>query len=134
MIIGIGNDLAHVDIFVEELLKHDSPFLESTFTLKEMEYCKNSAVPASQSLAARFAAKESFLKAISPLMSKIKSELTIKNINLKDIEIIKKSTGAPQIKLYNHLKKLSESMGILEIWITISHDGNYGLATVILEG
>ena len=62
MIIGIGCDLAEVNRIQKAL--GQAGFAARVFTQREQDYCNSRGVQSAQSYAARFAAKEAFLKAI----------------------------------------------------------------------
>jgi holo-[acyl-carrier protein] synthase len=63
MIISIGIDIVEV-YRIRETLARTPRFAERVFTEKEREYCDGKGAAAAQSYAARFAAKEAFLKAL----------------------------------------------------------------------
>ena len=63
MIFGIGTDLVEVSRVEKILQKWGEKFLKKVFSQNEIEYCKKKAFPAIH-FAARFAAKESFLKSL----------------------------------------------------------------------
>ena len=62
MIIGIGIDIIEVERIAHRVGR-DTGFREFVFSKNEIEYCESKAHPF-QHYAARFAAKEAFLKAI----------------------------------------------------------------------
>lgn len=96
-----------------------SEVLNKLFTDTEINYFKahNNAL---DTIAGSYAAKEAFIKAL---------ELSITEINLKDIEILHKSNGAPYFNFYNELK---EKTKYLNISLSITHDHNYAFASVII--
>ncbi len=87
-------------------------FLEKYFTNYEIEYSKVT-VNGVMRLAGIFCAKEAFLKAI---------EFGIGGgIDLKEIEIKHKKSGAPYIVLSEHAQKIIDSLKINEIKVSITH-------------
>lgn len=123
MIIGIGIDLVDVRRIEAIIFRWQERFLKRVFTDKEIHYCNNKKNPA-QRFATRYAAKEAFIKALYPKGTE--------GINLRDIEIDEKE-GRPTVNLYSNVKNHLQNMGIQKTFVMISHDGNYGIANVILE-
>ena len=125
MIFGIGIDLVEVARIDGILKKWDEKFTKRIFSGDEIIYCEKKASP-SIHYAARFAAKEAFLKCLG---SGIWSGLT-----LKDVEVFNNRDGKPELKLHKKLKDKINDMGITGMYISISHTDNYATAVVILEG
>lgn len=123
MILGIGIDLVDVRRMEGIIFRWHEKFLRRVFTEREIRYCNNKKNPA-QRFATRYAAKEAFIKAIYP-----KGE---KGINYLDIEIDEKERR-PVINLQGEVKADAEAKGLKNIFIMLSHDGNYGIASVVLE-
>lgn len=98
-------------------------FLRRIFTQKEIHYCNNKKNPA-QRFATRYAAKESFMKAMFPKETS--------GISMLDVEIDEKESR-PVINLYGSVKEFAAKQGVKKIHLMLSHDGNYGVANVILE-
>lgn len=110
-----GIDIVKINRF--EKLKNNTTFMNNTFNQKELDYIKKRNYNNS-TIAGMFAAKEAFLKALKK---------GIDNCSLKNIEITHNSNNCPEILLHNELKKLNH-----DISISISHDGDYAIASVIL--
>ncbi len=115
MVKGIGVDIVDVSRFEGVLERHGKRFMERIFTPGEMDYCEGKYRPAMH-YAARFAAKEAVIKALG------------KRIPFKNVEIVRGESGKPGLDV----KGYTAEMGY--IWhLSISHDGGYSLASVILE-
>lgn len=99
----IGNDIILISR-IEKSLENES-FLNKVFTENERSYCKRA-----ESFAGIFAAKEAYLKALG---TGLKFPLT-------DIEVLHDENGKPFIS------------GADNCDLSISHDGEYAIATVIL--
>ncbi|AHH07974.1 holo-ACP synthase [Borrelia anserina] len=100
--------------------------LERFFTQREIKDLEMKGKGILESLAGKFSAKESLIKAISPLINtKIK-------YTLKDIEIIQSPKGNIIFQLYNDIKALIDKMN-LKLYLTISHEKEYAIAFVIVE-
>ncbi len=115
-----------VDLFRKEWTKESSSFLYDIFTDKELELVDAGNVPAPQRLAARFAAKEAFIKGCGAFLN---STFPIK---MKEIEIINKSSGMPVINLHGHTRKLLSTAGAGKIFVSLSHENIYASAVVII--
>jgi holo-[acyl-carrier protein] synthase len=123
MIIGIGIDLVDVARFESIIFRWRDRFLRRVFTDCEIKYCNNKKNPA-QRFATRYAAKEAFIKALFPRGQK--------GVRLTDVEIDQKDSR-PVINLYGRLPEFAKNAGVKNTHLMLSHDGNYGIANVILE-
>lgn len=118
MIYGIGCDIVEI----ERIAKTDSRFLEKHFTKAERELFEKKKHP--QSVAANFAAKEAFSKALGT---------GVREFSLIDVEVLRDDAGKPYINLYGDAKELLKSVGIGEIFVTLSHSKELAMAYVVLE-
>ncbi len=114
MILGTGIDIIEVER-VKRIAEQSPRFLEKIFTSGEVEYCQKKKNKY-QHLAARFAAKEAFFKAIG------------RRINWTDVELTNLSSGKPELKIKN-----KEKFRIEKAHVSISHLKDYAVAAVILE-
>lgn len=134
MIIKTGVDIVEVKRIRENIEKHNEVFFNKIYTKKEIEYCESKKVQKYQSYAARFAAKEAVLKAISDFLeSKF-------DIEWKDIEVSNDSNGRPIVNLSEGLLEkiysgnsfvFDKELGI-SIDISISHTCDMAIASVVL--
>ena len=123
MIFGIGTDLIEVKR-LEALAARGSEYLQKIFTPAEMDYCENHGRKA-EHYAARFAAKEAFLKALGTGLRD--------GLSFCEIEILNDDQGKPFIQLYGKAKDRARSQNISHISISLSHIKEIALAIVILE-
>ena len=124
MIIGIGVDLIDVRRFESIIYRWQQKFLKRIFTDKEIKYCNTKKHPA-QRFATRYAAKQAFIKALFPRGQK--------GVSLKDIEIDQKE-NRPVVNLGSTVEELAKDRNIKDVHLMVSHDGDYGIANVVLEG
>jgi len=124
MILGIGTDIIAVDR-IARVIQKNPRFIEKVFSQREQLYCKSKANPA-QSYAARFAAKEAVMKALGTGWDN--------GISWIEIEVLNDAKGKPDIVISNKTKALVESKGVRRIQISLSHEQQYAIAFVILEG
>jgi holo-[acyl-carrier protein] synthase len=122
MICGIGTDIAEVERMQEAVDKWGRKFLERIFTEREIAYCYSKRNPFPH-LSARFAAKEAAVKALSCVVRD-------RHVYLGEVEVLNETSGRPRIVLGEEIKSLA---GNLVLHLTISHERNYALATVIAE-
>ena len=124
MIYGIGIDLASIDRIERVIKKWGDRFLDRVFTPDEKETCNKRNIPFS-SYTLRFAAKEAFSKALGFGMRK--------GIKWKDIEVYNHKTGKPDLRLHGTALDTCNKVGIAGIHLSLSDDGTYGIAMVVLE-
>ena len=124
MIFGHGIDIVAVTR-IKEALEASESFKTRVFTNKEIEYChaQKNKIP---SFAGRFAAKEAFVKALGTGFTE--------GINWNDVEVINNENGKPHIELHNEAKGIFEKKKMTSILISISHEKEYAVASVILWG
>ncbi len=124
MIKGIGVDIVDIERFRKTLAKWQTRFTDRLFTKHEMEECLSQKDPAPH-LAARFAAKEAFGKAIGLGL--------IGKVSPRDIEVIREPTGAPRLHIVRGALKRLEEIQATRVFLSLSHDGGIGIAMVVLE-
>lgn len=124
MIVSIGTDIIEV-YRIRETIERTPRFLERVYTEAERQYCEAKGAAAAQSYAARFAAKEAFLKA---LKTGWRGEIT-----WQDIEVRIDGAGAPSIEVSGEARKILERMGATRIHLSISHTTEHATAQVVLE-
>ena len=120
MNIKTGIDIIEIERIQNSIEETSGKFCERVYTQKEIEYCESKNVQKFQHYAARFAAKEAVLKAISQLLeSKF-------DIEWKEIEILNDEEGRPCVNL------LKQGFDIDSIDISISHCKTYAVASVVV--
>ena len=123
MILGTGCDLAEVDRIRRALERKG--FRERVFTPSEIEYCTGAQRDRAERYAARFAAKEAFLKALGT---------GLRGGWLQEISIERDGLGKPRIVLSGYFAQAAEKLGVEQIHLTLSHTQTAAMAVVILEG
>ncbi len=124
MIIGIGIDIIDIPRVKKIAEEFGEDFVSKIFADNEIAYCKAKKTP-EINLAARFAAKEAFLKALGTGLRG--------GIDWKDIQIVNDDLGNPFICLEGNAKKLAAKRGIVTTHLSISHTSEYATAMVVLE-
>ncbi|VAX34566.1 Holo-[acyl-carrier-protein] synthase [hydrothermal vent metagenome] len=123
MIHGIGIDIVDVQRLEQAIRRWGERFVERVFTPEEIKYCSGKASPYN-SYAARFAAKEAFIKALK----------ASEHIPFKEIGVMNKDTGQPEIRLYGNAGALfAEIFRNGRIYLSLSHDRGCSIASVVIE-
>ncbi len=118
---GIGIDIVEIERFENRL---DKPaFLELVFTDSERKKCSSKGTTA-ECIAARFAAKEAYMKAIGQGWSA--------NAEFLEIEIENTDQGQPSILLHGKSLAFYTKQGYQSIFLSISHTSKTAVAVVIL--
>ena len=133
MILGIGIDVVDVNGFREQLSDVASSFVQGSFTHGEqLRVSKRPAGDKAPHYAARYAAKEAFIKAWSSSRRGLAPVLP--NMRFTDVEVTEDSWGRPAIQLHGEtLQAFDEAGDHPRIHLSISHDGPVATAYVMLE-
>lgn len=124
MITGIGTDIVAIDRFQRFIDENNSTLLQRVFTEHELTAClsrKNSAA----CLAARFAAKEAFLKALGTGLRD--------GIAWQDMEMRNNGLGKPELHLAGKARELFLTRQLTSVHLSVSHDNGSAVAFVVLE-
>lgn len=122
MIIGIGTDIIEVERIKESIEKYGERFLKRIYTEDEIQYSESFHDAKYQHYAARFAAKESFSKAIGTGITK--------GFKFAEISILNESNGKPFVQLSGNMK---EQWGDSKIYISLSHTQGNAISYVLIE-
>ncbi len=105
--------------------EHTTSFLNRIYTPAEQDYCVNCKTPVVR-LAGRWAAKEAVLKVLGTGWRA--------GIEFRDIETLPDPLGKPLVTLHNKTADLARTLGIEHILMSISHAGEYAVASAIAVG
>lgn len=122
MIKGIGTDIVEI-VRIKKLMKNQHA-IDRLLTDKEADLMSSRAKP-HEFFAGRFAAKEAVSKAFGVGISKCPPN---------EVEVLNDDLGAPYIVLYENAVKLKEKLKVEKIFISITHEKEYAIAMVVLEG
>ena len=123
-VVGLGTDLARSSRFRRLLEAGKTGVVERIFTAAERAYCLRQKDSAPH-LAARFAAKEAFLKALG---------LGLRDgLSWQDMEVVRNALGQPSLLLHRACRGTGRPAEGDAVHLSYSHDGDYAVATVILE-
>ena len=124
MLIGTGLDLVSVARFKRFLTRHGARGMNRLFTGAELDYCLTHADP-TRSLAARFAAKEAFFKALGTGMGRAGG--------WRDVEVVRLASGKPRLMLHRDAAATAHGMQIRAIHLSLTHTDETAAAFVVLE-
>jgi holo-[acyl-carrier protein] synthase len=123
LIFGIGTDIIEVRR-VGDKLARTKRLKEKVFTPREIEYCEARKMSA-QHFAARFSAKEAFLKAMGTGWSG--------GSKFDEIEVRNDALGKPKLFVHGKVKEFCEAHGITGMEVSLSHIKDLAQAVVVLE-
>ena len=124
-IIGTGLDATDIQRIAETIERYGDRFITRIFTDGEIAYCRRKRDFAS-SFAARFAAKEAAMKALGTGRSQ--------GVLWRDIEVVRRPGGPPQLQLHGGAKRRFEKIGGRSSQLSISHTDALAFAQVIILG
>ncbi|MFP3869180.1 MAG: holo-ACP synthase [Desulfobacteraceae bacterium] len=125
MIYGIGVDLVNVPRLAATVARFGDRFLNRVFTPQEIAYCRARA-KSENNLALRFAAKEAFSKALGV-------GLRQNGIRWREVEVVPATSGRPDLRVSGRAAELCQQAGIQGMLVTLTDEGDYGVAVVVLE-
>jgi holo-[acyl-carrier protein] synthase len=123
MIKGIGIDMVKIDRLRAWIT--DPKLCARFFHPRELTLFRGKKPRNIVSLAARFAAKEAFGKALGT---------GLKGFSLKEIAVVNDEHGRPHMHLHGKAAAALKSIGGGTIFISLNHEVDYALAMVIIEG
>lgn len=123
MVFGIGTDIIEIQR-IERALRRTGRLKQKIFTPREIEYCELRGKSA-QHFAARFAAKEAFLKAMGTGWHG--------GHRFDEIEVINDQRGKPEAVVHGKVKAYCEENRVGGVYVSLSHIKELAIAIVVLE-
>lgn len=124
-ILGHGIDLVDTKRIQGLIERQGENFLKRVFSPQEYAYCAKQKEPA-QHFAARFAAKEAFGKALGTGIGA--------SGDLAEVSVEREGTSPPRLRLHGRAHQNFLDFGGKEIFLSLSHDGAFAIASVIITG
>jgi len=124
-IIGLGLDATDIPRIADTLARYGERFMHRIFTDAEVAYFRRRREPATH-FAGRFAAKEAAMKALGTGHSR--------GVLWRDIEVVRRPGGPPQLQLHGGAARRFQSMGGRSSLVTITHSDALALAQVLILG
>lgn len=119
----VGFDLVQISKIQASVDSFGKQFQDKLFTEAEVSYCYSGVDLWGERLAARFAAKEATIKAL---------QLANAGVSWRDIEVCKLPSGDCELVLHGHVAELASQLGVEHMALSMSHDGDYAGATVVV--
>lgn len=124
MIVGSGIDLVEIGRIQESVRRFGERFLNRIFTPAEQAYCLRKR-SSSESLAARFAAKEAGAKALGTGISR--------GVNWLEIEVTREPGGRPVLQFHGRAAAMASHLHVTHCALSLTHTADLAMASVILE-
>jgi len=124
-VVGIGTDIVSVRRMADLLQRHGTRFLDRCFRPGDLisPDFKGGLEPGF--LAGRWAAKEAFLKALGA---------DVRGIPYRDIEVQRSAAGPVGLVLHGMALAALDRAGGKKVHLTISHEREFAVASVLVEG
>lgn len=119
-----GIDIVQISRIEDMACRHERS-LGKFFTEAELVYCRCRQRQQYASLAGIFAAKEAFFKALGTGFRQGK---------WTDVEVSHTELGAPVFILHGYYKEAAAAICPTAPALSVSHDGDYAVAQVVMEG
>ena len=145
-VLAVGLDLVHVPGVAEQLAAPGTVFDEQAFTARERRDARRRAEEShsheAEHLAARWAAKEAFIKAWSTAVNALTGRalppiLALEKVGWRDIEVVTDRWGRPSLRLEGAIAdaveaSLGEGADRSGLWpVSLTHDGGWAAAVVL---
>lgn len=118
---ALGLDVVHIPRIEESLRSFGERFEDRLFTPAEVAYARSAPALRAERLAARFAAKEATIKALS---------LGSSGVDWREIEVARQEDGSCSMALHGKAAAALASQGGNRMLVCLSHDGDYAAAVV----
>lgn len=125
MILGTGIDVMDPRRLRRAAERTGDRILRRLFTDAELDECRRRRDPW-PSLAARFAAKEAFVKALGLGLRQ--------GLRWRQVEVASDELGSPELVLHDRAAELARERGVAALHLSLSHQPGIAQALVILEG
>ncbi len=122
MILGIGFDMVEVERMQSWAAKRE--LMARFFHEQEISDMELQDKLKAQSLAARFAAKEAFGKALGT---------GVVGFEMKDLRVISGRHGKPELIVRGKAREMLEAHGGERVFLSLSHEKTYAGAVVVIE-
>jgi holo-[acyl-carrier protein] synthase len=121
---GLGTDIVAVARIAALVERHGERFLARCFRPAEQSVLRE-RVPAAAhaALAARWAAKEAFVKAVGERGSPVV---------YRDVEVVRGPDGSPSLRLHGSAAAALAAAGARSTLVSLSHERDFAIATVVL--
>ena len=123
-LVGLGTDIVEIARIEKIIARTQDAFAKRVLTESEFQIYSVSHFPA-RFLAKRFASKEAASKALGTGIAC--------GVTFHDFEVTNDPLGKPLLLFSGVAQKLAEKEGVTGIFLTLSDEKHYAVATVLLE-
>ena len=123
LIFGTGIDIVQVERMSRVVTRWGDKLLKRVWTDREINYCRSKQNPF-EHFAARFAGKEAVSKSLGLTWSE--------GVRWKEIEIVDKRPGKPEVELSGETRRTANELKIGNIILSMSHCREYAVASAII--
>ena len=123
MITGIGVDLCRISRIARAI--ESEHFRRRVFTPEEIAYSEGKGRRKAESYASSFAAREAFVKASGESLEAVMFG--------HNFELVRDDNGKPSVRLSGALGEKWNGSGNAGIFVSISHEGDYVCAMIVIE-
>jgi len=124
LILGLGTDIVVVARIGDLVQRHGNRFLDRCFREGEQAAGQRPGATGATALAARWAAKEAFLKALGR---------DVRRIPYRDVEVVGTEVGPVQLRLHGRAAAALADIHGDRVHLSISHQENLAVAMVVIE-
>jgi holo-[acyl-carrier protein] synthase len=122
MVRGIGVDITNVARFIRWC--GDDRLLARFFHPAEIGDCRRQKTAGAMALAARFAAKEAFGKALGT---------GLRGFRLNEVQVVNDRLGKPSLVLHGRALRVFEAAGGGIVHLSLAHERENAVAMVVIE-
>jgi holo-[acyl-carrier protein] synthase len=115
---AVGVDIIEIERVALALGRFGDRFLRRVYTPQEAAFCRGRV----HELAARFAAKESVMKALGT---------GARGVAWREIEVLPNRRGKPLVYLHGRARERAEAIGLTGLDVSMSHSRRYAVAFVV---
>lgn len=126
MVIAIGTDLVHVPRIARAMARHGTRLARRILSDTELKTLESLKHNREVFLASRFAAREAAAKALGTGIAE--------GVSWRDFEVYSDAKGAPKLRFLSTAYAVAQRIGAKHAHLSLSDDGDYVLAFVVLTG
>jgi holo-[acyl-carrier protein] synthase len=126
----LGTDLVFLPRLERSFRRRGDAFFRKLLTPAELEYCREGErlTRFFQRAGGRIAIKEAVSKALG---TGLKGLGWAEGVDWQEIEVISQSKRPPELRLSGRALEFSSGLGVRQWRISLTHDGDYAMATVL---
>ena len=122
--IGLGTDLVEIARLRESIQRSGELFLKHVYAEEELSAVPKDGPRRLEFFAGRWAAKEALAKALGTGIGA--------KCHMNEICVLNDADGRPVMTLTGTTRATADALGVTQILLSLSHDGGFATATVLL--